>query len=200
MTPTSNSTPPIILASSSPYRAQILRQVGLPFTAHSPDINETPKPNEPPHALVTRLAREKARALAPAHPNALIIGADQVAAHPNGEILGKPHSHQHAIHQLQTASAATITLYSGIALYHAPRNQIQSAVERYRVQMHPLTPDQINRYLKTEKPYDACGSLKTEGPGIALIKSLRGNDPNALLGLPLLRLLQMLRKYDIHLI
>ena len=198
---------PIVLASSSPYRRQILERVKLSFTCHKPGVDESVLPGESAPDLVARLALAKAKAVAAHYPDGLIIGADQVADH-RGEIIGKPNDHEDAVRQLRSMSGSSLTLYSGVVLYDAAgdaandaaNDNYQSAVEPFVVEFRELDDDLIERYLKAEQPYDCCGSLKAEGPGIALLKRLHGNDPNALVGLPLIRLLEMLKNVGVALI
>lgn len=189
----------IVLASSSPYRRQILERVQLSFVWYAPNIDESALVGESATDLVTRLSRAKAKAVAVRYPDALIIGADQVAVH-GEKILGKPHNHADAVRQLQLTSGTIVTLYSGITLYNARTDSFQSAVEPFVVEMRELGREVIERYLTAEQPYDCCGSIKAEGSGIALLKRLSGDDPNALLGLPLIRLLDMLKQEGIELI
>ena len=195
---------PIVLASSSPYRRQILERVNLSFTCHKPGVDESVLPGESAPDLVARLALAKAKAVAAHYPDGLIIGADQVADH-RGEIIGKPDDHDDAVRQLRSMSGSSLTLYSGVVLYDAAasdaaNDNYQSAVEPFVVEFRELDDDLIERYLKAEQPYDCCGSLKAEGPGIALLKRLHGDDPNALVGLPLIRLLEMLKNVGVVLI
>ena len=195
---------PIVLASSSPYRRQILERVKLSFTCHKPGVDESVLPGESAPDLVARLALAKAKAVAAHYPDGLIIGADQVAEH-RGEIIGKPANHEDAVRQLRSMSGSSLTLYSGVVLYDAAagdaaNDNYQSAVEPFVVEFRELDDDLIERYLKAEQPYDCCGSLKAEGPGIALLKRLHGDDPNALVGLPLIRLLEMLQNAGVVLI
>ena len=189
----------IILASSSPYRREMLERIKLPFAHHAPHIDETPLANETASALVARLALGKAKAVAAQYPNDLIIGADQVADC-GGEILGKPGNHENAVAQLRKMSAAEVTLYCGLVLLDAASGQYQSAVEPFTAAFRPLDDAVIERYLRAEKPFDCCGGLKAEGPGIALLTRLEGADPNALLGLPLIRLIDMLKKVGVELV
>ncbi len=189
----------LILASSSPYRRQILQRLGLSFVSHSPDIDESALLGESAPALVARLSLAKAKAVSGDYPDGLIIGSDQVADH-RGEIIGKPEGHEDAARQLQSMSGSVITLYSGVALYNAATDDFQSAVEPFVVAFRAVGRDEIERYLAAEKPYQCCGSLKAEGPGIALLKRLKGEDPNALLGLPVIRLVDMLKNEGVALI
>lgn len=189
----------IVLASSSPTRRQILERITLSCICHSPNIDETALANESAADLVVRLSREKAKAVAQRYPDALIIGADQVAEN-NGEIVSKPSSYEDAVQQLQRASGSLVTLHSGVALYDASADDYQSTVQRFEVEMRELDDGLIERYLKTEQPYDCCGSIKSEGLGIALLKRVTGDDPNTLLGLPVIQLIDMLKNKGIELI
>lgn len=163
----------------------------VPFQTGNPDIDETPLKDESPQALVERLAIEKAHALAEHYPNALIIGSDQVALH-GDEIVGKPHTHERAVEQLRQASGKAITLYTGLALVNTATNKVQSDVVPFTVHFRELSNDQIEAYLRKEEPYQCAGSVKSEALGIGLIKRFEGDDPNALVGLPLIRLVTML--------
>ena len=187
------ATQTLVLASSSPYRKELLSRLGLPFETHSPDIDESASKQETPQQLVQRLAVNKAKAVESTYPHALIIGSDQVAVL-EGVIVGKPTDHHDAVKQLSDASGKQVNLYTGLCLYNARSGAVQHAVETYSVQFRKLTLDQIERYLERDKPYDCAGSLKSESLGIALLQSLEGNDPNTLIGLPLIRLTDMLLK------
>lgn len=181
----------LILASSSPYRRELLARLGLPFQAVAPDIDETPQPREAAAALVERLALAKARAVAARHPDALVIGSDQAAVYDN-RIVGKPRDHATAVQQLRAASGRTVTLYTGLALVNAASGRVQSDVVPYRITFRRLTDEQIESYLQREQPYGCAGSVRAEGLGIALLERFEGDDPNALIGLPLIRLVRML--------
>ncbi len=183
----------IILASTSPYRRTLLERLQIPFEAIAPDVDETPLPGETPQQLVERLAVAKAQAVARKAKSALVIGSDQVAVH-NGEIIGKPRDHVHAVQQLRAASGNTITLYTGLALVNSDTGSTQSEVVLYRVTFRRLTDEQIETYLRKEQPYDCAGSVKSEGLGIALLQRFEGEDPNTLIGLPLIRLVSMLEQ------
>lgn len=187
----------LVLASTSPYRKALLEKLGIPFVTGSPDIDETPEPGEQPQALVIRLAREKALALASAHPDSLIIGSDQVCVL-DGEITGKPHHYDAAFAQLRKASGQCITFYTGLCLYNSATGQDHTLCEPYFVHFRTLDDDEIRAYLLTETPYQCAGSFKSEGLGIALFKKLQGDDPNTLVGLPLIRLTQLLIQAGSH--
>ncbi|MDH5648963.1 MAG: Maf family nucleotide pyrophosphatase [Gammaproteobacteria bacterium] len=189
----------LILGSSSPYRRELLERLQLPFDIISPDIDESALPDETPQALVERLSIAKARTVAREHPGTLVIGSDQVAVHGN-KIVGKPKDHQHAIEQLREASGKTITLYTGLALMNADSGKVQSEVIPYRVVFRKLSGAQIENYLNKEQPYKCAGSVKSEGLGIALLERFEGEDPNTLIGLPLIRLIRMLENEGITII
>lgn len=181
----------LVLASTSPYRKLLLERLGLPFETASPDVDETALANETPEALVARLAEAKARAIAPQYPNALIIGSDQLAVL-NGAILGKPGDHETATQQLCNASGRQINFLTGLCLLNADTQQAQVKVVPFSVTFRNLSEAQIQHYLNVEKPYDCAGSFKSEGFGISLFERLEGQDPNALIGLPLIELITML--------
>ncbi len=191
--------PTLVLASTSPFRKALLEKLHLEFVTDSPDIDESRHEGETPKQLVARLASEKARAVAARHPNSLIIGSDQVAV--NGEaILGKPGNHENAMQQLRNASGKRITFYTGLCLYNSETGNEQTIVEPFHVHFRQLTDEQIDNYLKAEQPYNCAGSFKSEALGIALFKKLEGDDPNSLIGLPLIRLIQMLEKESFSII
>lgn len=185
------SNPPLILGSSSPFRKMLLERLLVSFTTESPEIDESPLAGESPIALVERLAVEKARKVAENHSHGLIIGSDQVAMH-GAEIVGKPHTHERAVEQLRTASGKSIKLYTGLALVNAETGNVQSEVIPFTVHFKPLSDEIIERYLQKERPYNCAGSVKSEGLGVALFERFDGDDPNALIGLPLIRLVSML--------
>jgi len=186
----------LILGSSSPFRAELLHKLGLSFVQASPDIDESAHEGESPTELVERLAREKALAIAQTHPEGLIIGSDQVAVIDN-DILGKPGNHQKAMVQLKQASGRDVTFLTGLALYNAKTEQLQSLVEPFIVHFRELSDKQIDYYLKKEQPYQCAGSFKSEGFGISLFSKLVGDDPNTLIGLPLIRLIELLANENI---
>lgn len=188
----------LILASSSPFRRALLDRLMIPFTLATPDIDETPIDSEPAQELVVRLAIEKAAVVAEGKSDALVIGSDQVAVHENDQIVGKPRDHDHAVRQLSDASGKTITLYTGLALINSTTDNIQSDVVPYRVVFKHLTVDQIERYLDKEKPYGCSGSLRADGLGIAMLERFEGDDPTALIGLPLIRLVSMLQAEGVY--
>ena len=193
------SHPTLVLASSSPYRAELLSRLNISFEQASPDVDESPLENETAEELVLRLALLKAKALETKYPNALIIGSDQVALLDN-KILGKPGNHQNAVQQLKNASGRTVTFLTSLCLYNSQSKQHQLDVAPYQVSFRDLTDQQIENYLKTEQPYNCAGSFKSEGLGITLFASQKGEDPNALIGLPLIRLVTMLNNEGIEVI
>jgi MAF protein len=181
----------ILLASSSTYRRQLLSKLGVNFDWESPDIDESPLTDEPPDALVQRLAKAKACHLANHYPNYLIIGSDQVATIDN-QTLGKPHTYENAFAQLASFRNRTVTFMTGLCLFNPLTNNCQSSVEHYKVRFRNLTDTQIKNYLHREQPYDCAGSFKSEGLGICLFEQLEGEDFNTLIGLPLIALTRML--------
>lgn len=181
----------LILASSSPFRRELLSRLMIPFEVVVPDVDETPHLGESPERLVERLAISKAQAVAAKHPNTLVIGSDQVAVY-NGAIVGKPHTHERAVAQLKAASGRTVVLHTGLALVNSATGRVQSAVVPYRVVFRALTDAQIENYLRKEQPYHCAGSVKSEGLGVALLDRFEGDDPATLIGLPLIRLIRML--------
>lgn len=183
---------PLVLASSSPYRREILTKLGLPFECYSPEIDESALSNELPIELVKRLAIQKAQAVATQYPKALIIGSDQVAVLDN-IVMTKPHTYANAIKQLQASSGQEVTFLTSLCLFNSLTNKHQVIVSPYSVEFLSLTDQQIEHYLLKEQPYNCAGSFKSEGLGITLFKRFKGDDPNSLIGLPLIELTQMLR-------
>lgn len=183
--------PPIVLASTSPFRRELLARLGLPFHVASPEVDEARLPTEGPEALVTRLAEAKARAVGAQHPGALVIGSDQVACI-DGAILGKPGDRERAIGQLAQAAGRVVVFYTGLCLLDTRTGQAEVICEPFRVYFRALTPRQIAGYVDRERPFHCAGSFKSEALGIALFNRLEGDDPNALIGLPLIRLTAML--------
>ncbi|WP_417223138.1 Maf family protein [Amphritea sp.] len=189
----------LILASSSPFRKAILDKLNLNYQAVSPDIDETRLETETPNDYVARLARQKAQALQVSFPDALIIGSDQTAII-NGETIGKPGNYRTAYQQLSAASGQRITFLTGLSLLNSRTGECQTEVVPFHVHFRDLTPAMIDNYLNTEQPYSCAGSFKSEGLGIALFEKLEGDDPNTLIGLPLIRLIRMLEKQAITII
>jgi septum formation protein len=185
------SHPTIVLASTSSYRRALLERLKLPFVTASPEVDEARGPDEPATVLVVRLAEAKARAVAGTYPQALIIGSDQVAVI-DDDILGKPGDRERAIEQLTRASGKTVVFYTGLCLFNAATGRCRTICEPFRVCFRHLTTAQIAGYVDRERPFDCAGSFKSEGLGIALFERLDGDDPNALVGLPLIRLVGLL--------
>jgi septum formation protein len=191
--------PTLILASSSPYRKELLQRLRLDFQVAVPNVDETPRALETPQDLVKRLAIAKAQAVAVNYPGSLVIGSDQVAVH-RGEIVGKPHDHERAVAQLRAASGTEVVLYTGLALVNADTGNVQSEVVPYRVVFRNLSDAQIENYLRREQPYNCAGSVKSEGLGVALLERFEGEDPATLIGLPLIRLVRMLEKEGVQVV
>ncbi|UXI00305.1 Maf family protein [Photobacterium sp. TY1-4] len=186
-------TQPLLLASTSPFRQSLLEKFSYPFETASPNIDETALPGETAEQLVMRLAQAKAEACAANHADTLIIGSDQVCVI-DGQILGKPHTEDNAVRQLQAASGQTVTFYTGLCLHNARTGHSQVVCEPFHVHFRPLTDDEIRRYVTLEQPLNCAGSFKSEGLGIALFDRLEGRDPNTLVGLPLIALREMLAR------
>lgn len=182
----------LILASTSRYRAELLRKLGLEFTARAPGVDETPQPGEPPEQLVRRLSEAKARAVAAGAGAALVIGSDQIAVC-DGRTLGKPGTPERAQEQLAALSGREVVFLTGLCLLDTATDTAQTAVDTTRVRFRSLTAAEIADYVAREQPLDCAGSFKSEGLGIALFEAIQGEDPNALIGLPLIELCRMLR-------
>ena len=182
---------PLLLASSSPYRRELLSRLRLPFTWSAPHIDETRQSNEDAETLVRRLSQEKAQALRATHPQHLIIGSDQVAVL-GKQILGKPHTLERAREQLMAASGNSVTFLTGLTLLNSTTGQQQTDCVPFTVHFRTLSEAQIMRYLNAEQPLDCAGSFKAEGLGISLFRSTEGSDSTSLIGLPLIRLVDML--------
>ncbi|XQW86632.1 Maf family protein [Thalassotalea piscium] len=186
----------LVLGSTSPFRRSLLEKLNLPFVTAKPNIDETPLDNETPIALVERLAIEKAKAVALEYPKALIIGSDQVAVC-EGEILGKPHTIEKAIEQLSMFSGKCITFYTGLCVYDSENKVAKSLVEPFHVHFKTLTKESITHYVNAELPLKCAGSFKSEGLGICLFDRLEGDDPNSLIGLPLIKLTALLAEFNV---
>ncbi len=186
----------LVLGSTSPFRKSILEKLNLPFECAKPDIDETALVNESPQALVERLAIEKTKAVAHKFSNALIIGSDQVAVC-DGEILGKPHTFDNGVKQLTQFSNKSVIFYTGLCVYDSSENTVKSLVEPFIVHFNELSLSEIESYLKAEQPYNCAGSFKSEGLGICLFKKLEGDDPNTLIGLPLIKLVALLKQHGL---
>lgn len=182
----------LVLASSSPFRKALLEKLHLTFECASPDINETPLADETIEAMVKRLAEAKAHALASSYPDSLIIGSDQSASL-HGNVLHKPGNFETAFEQLKAASGESITFYTGLCLLNSRTHQFTTLCDPYVVTFRTLSDTEINNYLKLEQPFNCAGSFKSEGLGISLFESMRGDDPNSLIGLPLIQLCRLLK-------
>lgn len=183
---------PLVLGSTSRYRRELLQRLNLPFDVAAPDVDETPLPGEAPRALALRLALAKARAVAQQHPDAVVIGSDQVADLA-GEPLGKPGHHERAVQQLRQMRGQTVVFQTAVAVVCIATGFEQVNLAPVEVKFRELTDDEIERYLRAEQPYDCAGSAKSEGLGIALLDAIHSDDPTALIGLPLIRTCRMLR-------
>jgi len=192
------SPAPLVLASTSPHRRTLLARLGLPFDTAAPGVDETRSYREPVTELVRRLSRAKAEAVADRHPGALIIGSDQ-AAERDGEILGKPADHAAAVAQLTASSGKYLKFHTGLCLLDTRDGNRREHVDLTRVIFRSLGPEEIERYLRAEQPYDCAGGFKSEGLGISLFEGIESDDPSALIGLPLIALCRFLREAGIAL-
>ena len=199
ITAASAQTRQLILGSTSRYRRELLARLNTPFTVVGPDVDETPAEHETPRALALRLALAKARAVAALHPEAVVIGSDQVADL-NGMPLGKPGTHERAVLQLQRMRGQTVVFQTAVAVVCAATQFEEVDLAEVKVQFRDLSDAEIESYLRTEQPYDCAGSAKSEGLGIALLASIDNDDPTALVGLPLIRTCRMLRAAGIALL
>ena len=190
--------PKLILGSTSPYRRELLSRLRLPFDVVSPGVIETALPQESTHQLACRLALAKAQAVARRFPDSVVIGSDQVADL-DGEALGKPGDHAHAVMQLTKMSGKTVVFQTAVAVVCLNRDFAEVDLAEVRVRFRTLSPSAIETYLRTETPYDCAGSAKSEGLGIALLESIDSDDPTALVGLPLMRTCRLLRAAGIEL-
>ena len=188
----------LVLASTSVYRSELPKRLQLPFETAAPDVDETALPGESARATSMRLAQEKARAVAAQYPDALIIGSDQVALL-EGQQLGKPLSHDNAVNQLRAMRGKTTCFYTALALLNDKTGNLQTGVAENHVTLRDLSDAEIEGYLLKEQPYHCAGSAKSEGLGIALMSKMSGDDPNALIGLPLILLIEMLRRENVRL-
>ena len=188
----------LVLGSTSPFRKELLERFRLDFAVDSPDIDETPLNKETPEDYVLRLSLEKAKAVAEHQPNSLIIGSDQCSIL-NGVIRGKPENHENAIQQLSESSGQCVSFLTGLCLYDSSDDSYQLDLVPYHVDFRELSAEEIESYLRAEEPYFCAGSFKSEGLGVTLFKTMRGDDPTSLIGLPLIRLAEMLREKGIAL-
>ena len=189
----------LVLASTSPYRRELLARLQLPFEVIAPEVGETPLPDEQPEHTAARLAEEKARAAGQRFPAALIIGSDQVAVL-DGMPLGKPHTHDNAVRQLRMMRGRQVIFHTALCLFNSRTGRAQTRVVPFTVHFRDLGDEQIEHYLRKEQPYNCAGSAKSEGLGIALIEKMEGDDPNALVGLPLIALVDMLRNEGVEVV
>lgn len=185
--------PALILGSTSRYRRELLERLRLPFSIQAPHVDETPAPLERPADLASRLALEKARAVAKLHPDAVVIGSDQVADL-NGQAIGKPGSHERAVEQLRAMRGQTVVFQTAVAVVCQSTGFEAMELVPVTVRFRDLNDAEIEHYLRTEQPYDCAGSAKSEALGIALLTSLESNDPTALIGLPLIKTCDLLRR------
>ncbi|MDH5355437.1 MAG: Maf family nucleotide pyrophosphatase [Gammaproteobacteria bacterium] len=191
--------PEIILASSSPFRKSLLQRLHLDFECYSPDIDESPYPREKAAEYVSRLAQQKAEAVASIFPGAVVIGSDQCALI-NDELLGKPGSHENALQQLRKAQGETVVFHTGVCVLRPTTGFSEVDDILYEVDFRRLEDSQLEHYLLVEQPYQCAGSFKSEGYGICLFKQMRGDDPTALIGLPLIRLIHMLENAGVQVV
>jgi len=189
----------LVLASTSPYRKELLQRLDIPFETASPDIDESARSGETPEQLVRRLSEQKARAVGTQFPDALVIGSDQVATLDNA-IIGKPGNHETAVKQLSNASGRKVVFHTGLCLLNTATGNTQTEVVPYAVTFRKLTPKQIDNYLKKEQPYNCAGSFKSEGLGVSLFEKMDGSDPASLIGLPLITLISMLNNEGFEII
>ena len=190
---------PLILGSTSRYRRELVERLNLPFTTVSPEVDETPLPGEAPGALALRLALAKAHAVAALHPEAIVIGSDQVSDL-NGQPMGKPGTHERAVEMLRAMRGQTVMFHTAVAVVCQATEFVQSDVAVIRtVFRSDLSDDAIERYLRAEQPYDCAGSAKSEGLGISLLDAIHSDDPTALIGLPMIRTCRMVRAAGITL-
>lgn len=184
----------IVLGSTSPFRKTLLEKLNIPFECAKPNIDETAKESESPIALVERLAIEKAKAIT-GFSDALIIGSDQVALC-DGKILGKPHNFENAVKQLTQFSGKAVIFYTGLCVLDSANNTVHSLVEPFTVHFNDLSQNEIENYINAEEPFNCAGSFKSEGLGICLFKKLEGDDPNSLIGLPLIKLISLFKQHN----
>ncbi len=189
---------PLVLASTSPFRAELLLRLTLPFDTFAPDIDETPEPGESPEAMVRRLTTAKANAARPHYPAHLIIASDQCAVC-DGKIIGKPGNHENAVAQLSSFAGKEVRFLTGVALLNTETGNLQLDIVPFSVTFRDLGAEEIERYLRKEQPYNCAGSFKSEGLGITLFEKMSGDDPSALIGLPLIRLAAFLREEGVAL-
>ncbi|MBS1211783.1 MAG: maf-2 [Proteobacteria bacterium] len=190
---------PIVLASGSPHRRELLAKLGLPFQSASPEIDERSHPGERPESLALRLGKDKAVALAPRFPAHLIIGSDQVALL-DGRQLHKPGDAANTCSQLRAAAGKSVDFYTSICVLDTSSGECRADLDRTRVHFRTLSDQQIRHYVERDQPFDCAGGFKSEGLGIALFEKLETEDPNALVGLPLIRLVRLLDTFGVSVI
>jgi len=196
---TSGAARRVVLGSTSVYRRSLLERLRIPFSVAAPDVDETPHPGETPRALALRLALAKAQAVAALHPDAVVIGSDQVADL-GGQPLGKPGEHARAVQQLRQMRGQTVIFQTALAVVCLASGFEQVDLAEVRVVFRDLSDEEIESYLQAEKPYDCAGSAKSEGLGIALLETIDNDDPTALVGLPLIRTARLLRQAGVKLL
>jgi septum formation protein len=187
---------PVILASSSVFRKSLLERLHIPFECYSPEIDESLQPGETAKSYVTRLALQKAQAIAEQFPDAVIVASDQCALLDN-QILGKPGNHENALEQLKAAQGKTVVFHTGICVLQQPTGLSEVDDILFQVKFRQLSVSQLDHYLRIEQPYQCAGAFKSEGYGVCLFDQMLGDDPSALIGLPLIRLIKMLEKAGI---
>lgn len=191
--PLSPAFPTLVLGSTSRYRRELLQRLGVPFEVTSPDVDETPQPGETPAALAPRLALAKARAVAALHPQAVVIGSDQIADL-HGQPIGKPGTHERAVAQLRAMSGQALVFHTALAVVR-PATGFERVIDvPVRVKFRALSDAEIETYLRAEQPYDCAGSAKSEGLGVTLLHAIESDDPTALIGLPLIQTCELLRE------
>lgn len=189
-----SAMPSLILASTSRYRRELLERLRLPFQTAAPGVDETARPDEEPLALALRLAKAKAAVVAARHPDAVVIGSDQVAVC-RGRVLGKPGTFERALAQLQTMAGQEVVFHSALTVMRGAT--VESVSVPTTCRLRPLSEDQLRAYLHAEAPFDTAGSAKAEGLGIALMEDIRSDDPTALIGLPLIALTRLLGRFGL---
>jgi len=190
---------PIVLASTSIYRKQLLQKLKINFICAAPNIDETPQANEPAKQLALRLAKEKALAIQQQYPQHIIIASDQVASFAD-QILGKPGDHKQTVQQLKQQSGQAVNFFTSVCVLNSATNKQHIDIDVCTVYFKQLSEQQILNYVAFEKPYDCAGGFKSEGLGISLFEKIEGDDPNALIGLPLIKLISLLHKFDIEIL
>ena len=197
--PSLNPGRALVLGSTSPYRRELLTRLRIPFSVTSPEVDETPQAGESPRDLALRLALAKAQAVAVLHPEAVVIGSDQVADL-DGQPLGKPGEHAKAVAQLQRMRGQVVIFQTAVSVVCLANGFEDTQLAAVKVKFRDLSDAEIEAYLRAEEPYDCAGSAKSEGLGIALLESIDNDDPTALVGLPLIRTCQMIRAAGVRIL